>query len=192
MLFKLLALLLTLFYFNPTQAQIYFGPGIGFSRFTNDRLNSYSQVSSGPRFGGVLGYHIPSSPLAVETFYNYTNTKTSELKFNNSKYVYHAKIQSFGLVGKYFIGMIHFRLGYGFHQFNTYVTDFLTGTEQNNPTIESEFGVIGKKFYSGPLFGAGLDLPLGSIKPYVVLTSYQLNSTNSDIFEFEAGLKFSF
>jgi hypothetical protein len=192
MRFKLFAFFFVFLYFKPVQAQVYFGPGIGYSRFTNDRLNSYSQVSSGPRFGGVLGYHVPSSPIAAETFYNYTNTKTNELKYNNSQYIYHAKIQSFGLIGKYFIGTFHFRLGYGFHQFDTFVTDFLTGTQQNNPTIDSEFGVIGKKFYSGPLFGAGLDLPFGAIKPYIVLTSYQLNSTNSDIFEFEAGLKFSF
>jgi hypothetical protein len=192
MLLRFLIFFSFLFYFIPSQAQIYFGPGIGYSRFTNDRLNSYSQVSSGPRFGGVLGYQIPSAPIAFETFYNYTSTKTNELKFNNSQYVYHAKIQSFGLIGKYFIGTFHFRLGYGFHQFDTYVTDFLTNTLQNDPTLNAEFGVIGKKLYSGPLFGAGLDLPLGTIKPYIVLTSYQLNATNSDIFEFEGGLKFSF
>ncbi|MFZ4714182.1 MAG: hypothetical protein ACOYL6_10735 [Bacteriovoracaceae bacterium] len=187
--------ILTFFLFLSTQsvwAQWYYGPGIGYSRFSNDRIKTYDQVSAGPRFGALVGFHLTPSPIAAEVFYNYTSTKTDELKYNSGRYVYHAKYQTLGFVGKYFIEMFHVRLGYAFHHFNTFITDYVTGGPVTNSAIDQEFGVVGKKFYSGPLFGAGMDIPLGTLTPYIVVTSYQLNSSNSDIFELEGGLKFSF
>lgn len=187
---KYFFLFLIMFLSNQVFADgFYFGPGIGYSRFVNDRLKSYDAVSAGPRFGVVGGYHF--GVVALESFYNQANTKTNEKKFQDNKYVFHAKMTSFGIVGKYFINYFHLRGGFAFHSFDMSVTTYPGGAQVQDQAVLDEFGASGKNKYYGPLFGFGVDFPLGSITPYGVLTSYQLSGTSADIMELELGLKIS-
>lgn len=183
-------ILIFLFISQSALAQWYFGPSLGYSRYVNEKLNNYDQVSSGPRYGASVGYKYVDA--ALETFYHYTKTKTDELQFNNTKYIFHANMQSYGLMGKYFVGIFHVRLGFAVHHFNSYVKNFNTDTIDETATVMKEFGAEGKKTYYGPLFGAGIDAPLEPVTPYIVFTSYQLNGTPADIFETEIGVKFKF
>lgn len=171
-------------------AQWYAGPGIGYSRYTNEQIKKYDQSSSGPRYGINGGYRYVDG--ALEGFYNYTKTKTDDLIYNNTKYLYHAKMQTLGLLAKYFVSIAHIRFGFATHWFNSYVTYSTTGSEVNDTAVKNEFGAEGKKTYYGPLFGAGIDAPIDPVTPYIVFTSYQLNGTKSDIFETELGLKIKF
>lgn len=168
----------------------YAGPGIGYSRYVNDQLKRKSAVSAGPRFGIVGGYNF--GQVALESFYNTTKTKTNEKEFEGAKYVFHADMTSFGILGKYFIHLMHIRFGYAVHNFNYAVTSYPSGAVVEDTRVKEDFGATGKSRYYGPLFGLGADFPIGALSPYVVITSYQLNSTNSDIMELELGLKISF
>ncbi len=179
---------------NQALAQLYFGPGIGYARYSTEKLDASDLVSAGPRYGFIAGYHFQPLPVALEGFYNYYKLKTDKIDWpqNGEQYVYHSNIKSGGILGKYFFGNGHVRLGYAIHGFNTYIINPRTGHNANNRDVELKYGVEGKRTYSGMLFGAGYDIPLQFISPYIVLTSYQLNNTTSDIFEIELGLKFKF
>lgn len=168
----------------------YAGPGIGYSRYVNDQLKGKSAVAAGPRFGIVGGYNF--GEVALESFYNSTKTKTNEKEFEGNKYVFHADMKSFGILGKYFIHLMHIRLGYAIHNFNFAVTSYPSGALVEDIRVKEDFGATGKNRYYGPLFGIGADFPIGPLSPYVVITSYQLNNTNADIMELELGLKISF
>lgn len=168
----------------------YAGPGIGYTRYLNDRLKVYDAVAAGPRFGIIGGYNF--GQMALESFYNTANTKTNEEKFEDGRYVFHAKLQSMGLLAKYFINLFHIRFGYAVHTFDYSITSYPDGSIVENQRVKEEFGATGKTRFHGPLFGLGVDFPIGALSPYVVITSYQLNNTNSDIMEIELGLKISF
>lgn len=169
-------------------SQWYFGPGIGYSRYINPTLKSKDAVSSGSRLGGIVGYKYLL--LAFESFYNRAKTKTDPLNFEDQKYVYHADIASYGALMKYFMGLAHVRFGYSFHKFKTSISQSPSGAAVDDQRVKTEFGVSDIN-YHGPLFGIGLDFPLGPIAPYGVITSYQLNNTEADIMEIEIGLKIS-
>lgn len=180
-------LLLICFSTTASAVGYYIGPGIGYSRFVNDQLKSYDAVSAGPRFGVTGGYNFGT--VALESFYNSANTKTNDRTFNGNKYIFHAKMKSFGIVGKFFINFFHIRFGYALHHFDMSVTSYPDGGAVHDPAVLGEFGANGKNKYNGPLFGFGADFPIGMVAPYAVITSYQLGGTNADIMEIEFGLK---
>lgn len=174
---------------NAMAVGFYFGPGFGYGRFLNDQLKGFDAVSSGPRLGATVGYNF--GQIALESFYNSMNTKTNETRYNDQRYVFHAKINSFGAIAKYFIEIFHIRAGFAYHTFNLSVTSYPDGAMIQDQAVLDAFGANGKHTYYGPLFGFGIDLPVGAITPYVVATSYQLNGTTADIMELELGIKIS-
>jgi hypothetical protein len=191
---KFLVLLISLTVSHLVQAQVYVGAGLGYARYSTEKLDAKDVVAAGARYNFLVGYNFQPLPVALEVFYNMYNLTTDRFYSNEAGeyYVYHAKIKSGGLLGKYFFGNAHARLGFAFHRFNTFLVNSNTGTLAYNQTVATEYGVEGEKNHRGILFGAGYDLPLQFVTPYVVLNSYQLNNTTADIFEIELGLKFKF
>ena len=171
-------------------AQAYFGTGLGYTRYTFERGDHYSEDAFGPTFGLKWGYRFDS--IGVEPFLNYTKVKSSNITINSEKYIHNAKIYSLGFKVFYQIEFLQLHLGYAFHQFQSYVTTVSSGSVVTSSDINTLAGAKGNQLYYGPIFGMALEMQNTSVAPYVSFTSHQLNAPNASLFEAEMGLKFRY
>lgn len=170
--------------------RFYVGTSIAKPRYYNERIQSYGTRGTGHAYSFHGGFK--NSGMALEGFVHVLNTRTEPMQYRgDQRYYLRAKSFSYGALTKLYMRSFNFRFGYAFHHFDLQLKPDTAGPEIEDPLLSSEFGETEKNRLRGPLFGVGMDLPIGFITPYFAATAYQISKSKTNFIEFAFGLNFS-
>lgn len=167
-------------------ANWYLGTGLGYSKFSSDKLDDYDVSSVGMNYS--LRLSAREADYGYEFFYSNLKSK-GNIFHDNLELDLHQDVAMYGAAFDFSTKILYVRLGYAFYKIDHYAMDGSTRSQSSG--LSSLYGANGSDRDDGFVIGIGKQFKFWKNKFfYVEANRYNLNQAKSKIDSFELGITF--